>query len=105
LFSTLLEVQPRVVGTEKGDLSMDKSVKRALNDILTNIRDPFNIQKLYDRIEKPEPEVSIFLQESERLNILRAEIKRSLTELDLDLSGELTISEPMDALMIAIYID
>jgi dynein heavy chain len=105
MFSTLLEVQPRVAGAEEGDSSMEKSVKKALDEILTNVPEAFNIQELYNRIEKHEPYVSICLQECERMNILMAEIKRSLTELDMGLSGELTISEAMDALMIAIYVN
>jgi dynein heavy chain len=69
------------------------------------VPEAFNIQELYNRIEKHEPYVSICLQECERMNILMAEIKRSLTELDMGLSGELTISEAMDGLMMAIYVN
>jgi dynein heavy chain len=105
IFSTLMNVQPRVAGAEEGDSSMEKSVKKALDEILTNVPEAFNIQELYNRIEKHEPYVSICLQECERMNILMAEIKRSLTELDMGLSGELTISETMDALMIALYVN
>jgi dynein heavy chain len=39
------------------------------------------------------------LQESERMNLLLAEMKRSLGELDLGLKGDLTMSEPMERLM------
>lgn len=39
------------------------------------------------------------------MNILMAEIKRSLTELDMGLAGELTISEAMDTLMMSIYVN
>jgi dynein heavy chain len=38
-------------------------------------------------------------QECERMNLLLAEMKRSLAELDLGLKGDLTISEPMESLM------
>lgn len=41
----------------------------------------------------------INLQESERMNVLLAEMKRSLAELDLGLKGDLTMSEPMERLM------
>ena len=105
IFSTLLNVQPRVSGGEEGDSSMEKGVKKTLDEILTNIPDPFNIQELYNRIEKHEPYVSICLQECERMNIIMTEIKRSLTELDMGLAGELTISEAMDSLMMSIYVN
>ncbi|OHS95209.1 Dynein heavy chain family protein [Tritrichomonas foetus] len=104
IFNTLLNVQPRVAGSEEGDTSMEKSVKRTLEEIIPNIPEPFNIQELYNRVEKHEPYVSICLQECERMNILMAEIKRSLSELLMGLSGELTISEAMDTLMMAIYV-
>ena len=103
IFNTLLSVQPRVAGAEEGDTSMEKSVKKTLEEIIPNIPEPFNIMELYNRVEKHEPYVSICLQECERMNILMAEIKRSLSELLMGLSGELTISEAMDTLMIAIY--
>jgi dynein heavy chain len=105
MFETLMNVQPRVAGGEEGDASMEKSVKKTLDEVLTNVPDKFNITELYNRVEKHEPYVSICLQECERMNILMAEIKRSLTELDMGLAGELTISEAMDTLMMALYIN
>ncbi|KAH0788142.1 Dynein heavy chain family protein [Histomonas meleagridis] len=103
IFNTLLNIQPRAIGSDEGDSSMEKSVKKTLDEIMTSIPMPFNITELYNRIEKHEPYVSICLQECERMNVLIAEIKRSLVELDMGLAGELTISEAMDELMISIY--
>ena len=105
IFSTLLNVQPRVAGGDEGDSSMEKGVKKTLDEILTNIPEAFHIQELYNRVEKHEPYVSICLQECERMNILMNEIKRSLNELDMGLAGELTISEAMDQLMMSIYVN
>ena len=42
------------------------------------------------------------LQESERLNVLLLEMRRSLTELDLGLKGSLTMTAPMEATMAAL---
>ena len=64
----------------------------------------FNIQELYNKVEKHEPYVSICLQECERMTILMAEVKRSLNELDMGLTGELTISEAMETLMMSLYV-
>ena len=47
----------------------------------------------------------VAIQESERMNILTAEMKRSLAELDLGLRGDLTMSEPMERLMHALAAD
>jgi len=104
IFSTMMNVQPRVAGSDEGGSSMEKSVKKNLDLILPMVPDPFNILELYARIEKHEPYVSICLQECERMNILMTEIRRSLNELDMGLSGELTISEAMDALMLSLYV-
>ena len=105
IFTTLLSVQPRTTGGDEGDTSMEKSVKKVLDEIISGIPDMFNITELYSRVEKFEPYVSICLQECERMNILMTEIKRSLTELDAGLAGELTISEAMDTLMMALYVN
>jgi dynein heavy chain, axonemal len=47
----------------------------------------------------------VAIQESERMNILTSEIKRSLAELDLGLRGDLTMSAPMEKLMHALAAD
>jgi dynein heavy chain len=44
----------------------------------------------------------VAIQESERMNVLLAEMKRSLAELDLGLKGDLTMSDPMETLMNAL---
>eukprot|EP00985_Skeletonema_marinoi_P026956 scaffold21385_cov73-Skeletonema_marinoi.AAC.1 len=41
----------------------------------------------------------------EVMNVLLSEIKRSIKELELGFLGELTMSESMEALMIALYMD
>lgn len=105
IFMTLLSVQPRSSGSDQGDITMEKAVQNTLTEINQTIPDPFNMPELYARVEKHEPYISICLQECERMNILMAEIKRSIQELELGLNGELTISEAMDALMMSIYIN
>ena len=39
------------------------------------------------------------VQETERMNVLLARIRSTLSELDLGLKGDLTVSEPMERLM------
>eukprot|EP00916_Digyalum_oweni_P005776 GHVL01010034.1.p1 GENE.GHVL01010034.1~~GHVL01010034.1.p1 ORF type:complete len:2742 (+),score=421.27 GHVL01010034.1:35-8227(+) len=51
------------------------------------------------------PFVIVSMQEAERTNMLLAEIRRSLTELDLGLQGALNISEAIEALSNAIYLN
>lgn len=45
------------------------------------------------------------VQESERMNGLLSTMRRSLAELDLGLKGDLTMSEPMEKLMLALAND
>jgi dynein heavy chain len=51
------------------------------------------------------PYVIVAVQESERMNVLLTEIRRSLIELDKGLKGQLNMSETMDDLVKALVID
>ena len=46
-----------------------------------------------------------YLQECERMNLLVAEMRRSLKELDLGLKGELTITSDMEDLSDSLFFD
>ena len=68
--------------------------------------DLFPMAELEERTaEERSPYAGVFLQECERMNMLLFELKRSLAELDLGLKGDLSISEPMETLMLALYDD
>jgi len=51
------------------------------------------------------PYVSVCLQECDRMNILLNELRHSLKELKLGLKGDLTMSQAMEDLMAALYLD
>ncbi|KAK3257086.1 Dynein beta chain, flagellar outer arm, partial [Cymbomonas tetramitiformis] len=55
--------------------------------------------------EVPTPYQMVAIQETERMNILLTEMKRSLAELDLGLKGDLTMSGPMELIMGALAND
>merc|ERR1712127_338041 len=55
--------------------------------------------------EERTPFTSVFLQEIERMNVLLSIMKLSLFELDLGLKGDLTISDAMEVLMDALFLD
>ena len=63
------------------------------------------MEDIRGRVEEYTPYVMVAIQESERMNMLLAEMKRSLAELDLGLKGDLTMSEPMERLMKAMATD
>ena len=68
----------------------------------------FDLDEVKADIGGPEdigPYQNVFLQECDTLNVLLAEVKRSLAELLLGFSGDLTMSDSMEALQEALYLD
>ncbi|KAL6475225.1 hypothetical protein MHYP_G00162650 [Metynnis hypsauchen] len=106
LFRTVLEMQPRDGGSGEGSgTSRDEKVKAILDEILEKLPEEFNMVELMGKLEERSPYVVVALQECERMNILTQEIKRSLKELNLGLKGELTMTNDMENLQNAIYLD
>jgi len=105
LFAAAAELQPRG-GGGGGGMTLQEKVKRILDDITEKLPDLFALNELEERTaEERSPYTSVFLQECERMNQLLFEMKRSLAELDLGLKGDLSISEPMERLMNALFDD
>ncbi|KAL9894878.1 dynein beta chain, ciliary [Glossina fuscipes] len=109
LFRTVFELQPRLAGASDAGggeaQSQEDVVKGMLEDLIDKIPSPFNIYELMARVEDRNPYILVAFQECERMNILMAELKRSLNELDLGLKGELTISSIMENLMQSLFMD
>ena len=78
-----------------------------LDELLEQLPELFALGELEERQLEGErtPYTSAFLQECERMNLLLFEMGRSLLELDAGLKGDLSISEPMEGLMRALYDD
>ncbi len=104
LFKTLLEMQPRETANS-GAVSKEEKIKTTLDEILERLPEPFNLAELSAKIEDRTPYISVALQECDRMTILTNEIRRSLKELNLGLKGDLTISESMESLMNALYLN
>jgi len=106
LFAAVAELQPREGGGVSGGVSLQERVKRILDEIVDKLPELFPLGELEERtLEERSPYVSVFLQESERMNILLFEMKRSLAELDMGLKGDLSVSEAMEELMNALFFD
>uniref|UniRef100_A0A8B9HQL2 Dynein, axonemal, heavy chain 11 n=1 Tax=Astyanax mexicanus TaxID=7994 RepID=A0A8B9HQL2_ASTMX len=106
LFRTVLEMQPRDGGSGEGSgTSRDEKVKAVLEETLEKLPEEFNMVELMGKVEERSPYVVVALQECERMNVLTQEIKRSLKELNLGLKGELTMTNDMENLQNAIYLD
>lgn len=95
----ILGLQPREAGGE-GGMSAEEKAKMTLDDIMDKLPDLFDMEDIRSKIDEvPTPYQMVAIQETERMNILLTEMKRSLIELDLGLKGDLTMSGPMETVM------
>ena len=101
LCSSILSLQPRDGGGEEGS-SVEDQAKMVLDDLVERLPDQFDLEDIRGRADDITPYIMVAIQETERMNKLLAEMKRSLAELDLGLKGDLTMSDPMEALMNAL---
>ena len=107
LFSTVLELQPRetaAAGAGEGGQTREEKLKSILDDILEKLPDEFNMIEFNQRLpaEERTPYSNVAFQETARMNKLTSELRRQLKELDLGLKGELTITEAMEHLSLAL---
>ncbi|XP_061675536.1 dynein axonemal heavy chain 11 isoform X2 [Syngnathoides biaculeatus] len=106
LLKTLLELQPQDSSRGEGAVSnMEDKVKSIIEDLLDKLPEQYNTTAMLVKATDRSPYISVCLQECERMNLLLAEIKKSLDELELGLKGELTISTRMETLQLALFTD
>lgn len=105
LCQQILGLQPREAGGE-GGMSPEEKAKMTLDDIMEKLPDLFDMEDIRSKIDEvPTPYQMVAIQETERMNILLAEMKRSLIELDLGLKGDLTMSALMEKVMLSLADD
>ncbi|KAL5110547.1 Dynein beta chain ciliary [Taenia crassiceps] len=108
VFRMVLELQPRDAAASTVDsVSREEVMLQIIEDLMDRLPDSFNMMELNVR-QAPEertPYTVVAMQECERMNILVAEIQRSLKELRLGLRGELTMSSDMDILSGYLFLD
>ncbi|XP_075251829.1 dynein beta chain, ciliary-like [Convolutriloba macropyga] len=106
LFRVVHDLQPRdSAGSSQSGSTREEVVESAVEDLTDKLPDPFNMIELHQKEETKTPYTVVCLQECERMNSLTQEIRRSLTELQLGLKGELTITSAMDDLSTALFLD
>ncbi|XP_014229978.1 dynein beta chain, ciliary-like [Trichogramma pretiosum] len=106
LFRTVLEMQPKNAGESAGlGMSREEKVRSIIEDTLDKCPEEFNVPDLMSKVEDLTPYVIVAFQECERMNILSRELRRSLTELELGLKGELTINADMEDLENYLFMD
>ncbi|NXJ00450.1 DYH17 protein, partial [Psophia crepitans] len=104
LFRTVLEMQPKE-SDAGGGAGVSREEKAILDEIIERLPEPFSLAEIMAKAVDKTPYVVVAFQECERMNTLTHEIRRSLTELDLGLKGELTITSDMEELANALFYD
>lgn len=95
LFSTILEVQG---GASAGASKKDDGVMTMVMDFKGRCPHDFPWLDIVGKIKEKTPFIVVCLQEVERMNLLLGEIKKSLEDLRLGLTGALNITDSMEAL-------
>eukprot|EP00903_Cladosiphon_okamuranus_P006208 g6103.t2 len=106
MFKTLMELQPRDAASGEGIMSPEQMVGGLSETILDKFGEKkFDVEDIARSLEEAGPYQNVFMQEMDVMNTLLAEIVRSLKELQLGFAGELTMSDAMEGLMDALYLD
>ncbi|XP_068888721.1 dynein axonemal heavy chain 9 isoform X1 [Aphelocoma coerulescens] len=106
LLRAVLELQPRDGSAGEGGVgTREETVQTLLEEMLEKLTDEFNMAELMAKVEERTPYAVVALQECERMNVLTAEIRRSLLELELGLKGELTMTSDMENLQNSLFLD
>nr|XP_020468391.1 dynein heavy chain 11, axonemal-like isoform X3 [Monopterus albus] len=104
LLRTLLELQPQdSFRVEGGAESTEEKISSVIEDLLEKLPEEYNMAEMITKTPERSPYVLVCFQECERMNLLLAEIRKTLTELDLGLKGELTVSSSMETLQSALF--
>ena len=108
MLECLVELQPRESSDGEGVLSPERVAENSLNEILDRLGDTeFDIVDLNSALEGDAkgPFQNVFIQECDAINILLLEMRRSLNELNMGFAGELTMTDKMEDLMMALFLN
>jgi len=104
--ATILELQPREGSAGEGTLSPDEISAQLSNEIVEKFSEKhFDTDDIARSLEEVGPYQNVFMQEMDVMNRLLNEIMRSLKELQLGFAGELTMSDAMDSLKAALFLE
>lgn len=95
-------------GGEAGGQDMVQRISAILEAVNDKVGDlAFDMEEIQGSVTQDErgPFQNVFIQECDRVEALLTEIKSSVKELEMGLSGELTMSERMEKLQRALYLD
>lgn len=98
VFETIQAVTGASAKSSGGDSGGDDLVGHFIEDTLGRVPELFQLLDLKAKVKDFNPFNTVALQEAERMNILNYNIKMSLLELQMGLSGALNITDDMEAL-------
>eukprot|EP00698_Gefionella_okellyi_P011837 TRINITY_DN3147_c0_g1_i1.p1 TRINITY_DN3147_c0_g1~~TRINITY_DN3147_c0_g1_i1.p1 ORF type:complete len:4003 (-),score=857.71 TRINITY_DN3147_c0_g1_i1:159-12167(-) len=104
LFKTVLDLDGAGGSGSKAS-KRDQIVMDVLTNLMEKMPATFNLLDIQERMVDKTPYLVVMGQECDRMNLLLAEMTRSLMELKMGLEGSLNISEAMEALANAIFVD
>jgi len=91
---------------EGGGASPMAIAEAHMNDVMDKLADKgFDVEDLARNLDDVGPYQNVFMQEMDWMNVLIAEIVRSLKELALGFAGELTMSDAMENLQDSLFLD
>jgi dynein heavy chain len=102
---TLLETIQSISGSSVSNSSLSTSeanLQVLIAKYLNQLPRTFDMLSIRGRITDWNPYIIVALQECERMNALLVEIRKSLTELEMGLSGALNITDTMEQLIQAL---
>jgi dynein heavy chain len=79
-------------------LNVEEVVVGLINTYLEKLPEDFNLMDIRSKTKERPPDIIVCIQECERMNLLLSEIRTSLVELHMGLSGALNITEAMERL-------
>lgn len=95
VFNTIMNISGKVGG---GGGSNDDQQFNTLMDYKARLPQDFNINEITERIKEKTPNVVVCLQECERMNILLGELRNTLEDLRLGITGALNMTDAMELL-------
>jgi dynein heavy chain len=96
LFMNIMTVQGGA--STGGGKKQEDIVKEIIDKFLNDLPENFNMVEINSNITQINPYITVSLQECERMNQLLDEIRKSLSDLDAGLKGQLNITELMEQL-------
>lgn len=95
LLLTLMELQPRDDVSGEGVMSPQQLAEAAVQDIVERFGEKkFDVEDLMHSLEEQGPYQNVLIQEMDVMNLLLAEIMRSLKELSLGMSLRCSKARP-----------